>query len=302
MKQNPYRRELRTERTTPGSAAYPEAKADGDQSMSSKRELPEGVYGRVVPRDLRDKVRATLHKPQSPTMKRSVPRSQRPKRGRRYTAKDGMSSEPSGRRLAGSDPAQGDGQGAYLALEKRLVLRECGMAYGTRVLWSRSLRSSPGTGKPLTWRRETGVCDGSRGRREMRKSRNFPEVIRSVWPWKTGTGERCARKPARTVRGGADRKVSATANRWPPTPLFWDRVYCCPTAAKPPVERAGHSIFLQYLQVKRRADERTRTAYPCSLRVCGQGLLSVARDCESRISKRSVVPSIARYCTGMRPG
>jgi hypothetical protein len=47
----------------------------------------------------------------------------------------------------------------------------------------------------------------------------------------------------------------------------WDRVYCCPTAAKPPVERAGHSTFLRYLQVKRRADERTRTAYPCSLRV-----------------------------------
>jgi hypothetical protein len=40
----------------------------------------------------------------------------------------------------------------------------------------------------------------------------------------------------------------------------WDRVYCCPTAAKPPVERAGHSTFLRYLQVKRRADERTRTA------------------------------------------
>jgi hypothetical protein len=37
-------------------------------------------------------------------------------------------------------------------------------------------------------------------------------------------------------------------------------VYCCPTAAKPPVERAGHSTFLQYLQVKRGADERTRTA------------------------------------------
>src|SRR3954468_23475424 len=32
-----------------------------------------------------------------------------------------------------------------------------------------------------------------------------------------------------------------------------------------------------------RADERTRTAYPCSLRVCGQGLLRVAQDCKSRI-------------------
>jgi hypothetical protein len=33
----------------------------------------------------------------------------------------------------------------------------------------------------------------------------------------------------------------------------WDRVYCCPTAAKPPVERAGHSTFLRYLQVKIRS-------------------------------------------------
>src|SRR5215212_12233018 len=40
----------------------------------------------------------------------------------------------------------------------------------------------------------------------------------------------------------------------------WDKVYCCPTAAKSPVERAVHSTFLQYLQVKSRADERTRTA------------------------------------------
>jgi hypothetical protein len=40
--------------------------------------------------------------------------------------------------------------------------------------------------------------------------------------------------------------------------------YCCPTAAKLPVERAGHSTFLLFLQVKKRADERTRTDYPCS--------------------------------------
>ena len=30
------------------------------------------------------------------------------------------------------------------------------IAYGTRVLWQQSLRSSPRTGKPSTWRRETG--------------------------------------------------------------------------------------------------------------------------------------------------
>lgn len=161
MKYKLYRREADTERTTPGSTAYPEAKADGDNSMPSKRELPEGVYGRVVPQGPRDRARATLLEPQSPTMKRSVPRSQRLKRGRRYTTTDEMSSEPSGRRVAGSDPAQGDGRGAYLALEERLMLRECGMAYGTRVLWLRSLHSSPGAGKPPAWRRETGAMDVS---------------------------------------------------------------------------------------------------------------------------------------------
>jgi hypothetical protein len=83
----------------------------------------------------------------------------------------------------------------------------------------------------------------------------------------------------------------------------WDRVYCCPTAAKPPVERAGHSTFLRYLQVKRRADERTRTAYPCSLRVCGQWLLRVALACKSRINRRLLFPrllTIAGYCVWVR--
>ena len=47
----------------------------------------------------------------------------------------------------------------------------------------------------------------------------------------------------------------------------------------PPVERAGHSTFLQYLQVKRRADERTRTADLVSLRMCGRAFLSIAGDC-----------------------
>src|SRR5215212_10767789 len=51
-----------------------------------------------------------------------------------------------------------------------------------------------------------------------------------------------------------------------------------------------------------RADERTRTAYPCSLRVCGQWLLSVAHACKFRINKRSLVPSIAHCCSKLRPG
>ena len=37
-------------------------------------------------------------------------------------------------------------------------------------------------------------------------------------------------------------------------------VYCCPTAAKPPVILLEAFRFLWDLQVKKRADERTRTA------------------------------------------
>src|SRR5215217_4600646 len=51
-----------------------------------------------------------------------------------------------------------------------------------------------------------------------------------------------------------------------------------------------------------RADERTRTAYPCSLRVCGQWLLGVAQNCESRIGKGFCVPCIAHCCRVLRAG
>jgi hypothetical protein len=52
-----------------------------------------------------------------------------------------------------------------------------------------------------------------------------------------------------------------------------------------------------------RADERTRTAYPCSLRVRGQGLLDVAGVCISRIGRGFLfpaLPTIARYCVRVR--
>ena len=51
------------------------------------------------------------------------------------------------------------------------------------------------------------------------------------------------------------------------TVIARDRVrvsYCCPTAAKPSERTSGPLYFLWDLQVKKRADERTRTAYPCS--------------------------------------
>ena len=62
---------------TPGSTAYSEAKADEDSSMPSKRERPEGVYGRD-PQDPRDTARAKLPKSQSPAMQLPILRPQRP--------------------------------------------------------------------------------------------------------------------------------------------------------------------------------------------------------------------------------
>jgi hypothetical protein len=54
-----------------------------------------------------------------------------------------------------SEVIEGNERTAYVALE-RVSSREQGIAYGTRVLWRRSHRSSPRTGKPSTWRRVAG--------------------------------------------------------------------------------------------------------------------------------------------------
>jgi transposase len=53
---------------------------------------------------------------------------------------------------------------------------------------------------------------------------------------------------------------------------------------------------------KKRADERTRTADLTSLRVRGQGLLTIARGCKFCISKRFSVLSIAHFCRVLRAG
>src|SRR5919106_2170925 len=80
----------------------------------------------------------------------------------------------------------------------------------------------------------------------------------------------------------------------------WDKVYCCPTAANPTVERAGYSTFSQYLQVKRRADERTRTAGLISLRVIIQALQGCAGDCKCRVFRGVSFLWFAPCCTVLR--
>jgi len=79
-------------------------------------------------------------------------------------------------------------------------------------------------------------------------------------------------------------------------------VYCLRTADKALDTNTEAFIFLQDLQVKKRADERTRTADLISLRVCGQWLLSVAQARKSRIDKGFSVPCVADYCRVLRAG
>ena len=53
------------------------------------------------------------------------------------------------------------------------------------------------------------------------------------------------------------------------------------------------------LMRNRGADERTRTAYPCSLRVIGHVLLGVARVCKSAYLSHFLFPGllcVAPYC------
>jgi hypothetical protein len=89
------------------------------------------------------------------------------KRGRQHMVESVAPSKPSGWRAVGNDPTQGNERDAYVAL-LRLAPRERGIAYGARALRRRSLRSSPRTGEPFTWRREAGVKDvsGKRGTRD----------------------------------------------------------------------------------------------------------------------------------------
>jgi hypothetical protein len=58
--------------------------------------------------------------------------------------------------------------------------------------------------------------------------------------------------------------------------------------------------FSLQIATKQRADERTRTAYPCSLRVITQALQGVARGCKFRIFKPLPLLSFARCCNVLR--
>jgi hypothetical protein len=76
--------------------------------------------------------------------------------------------------------------------------------------------------------------------------------------------------------------------------------YCCPTADKAPDVFVRSFLFLRILQVKKRADERIRTAFLLQLRVIIHVLQAVARACKSRISKPVPFLRFALCCTVLR--
>jgi hypothetical protein len=77
-------------------------------------------------------------------------------------------------------------------------------------------------------------------------------------------------------------------------------VYCLRTADKALDTNIVDFSFLRDLQENQRADERTRTAYPCSLRVVGQALQGFAEGCKHRISKRVSFLCLAPCCIVLR--
>ena len=158
-----------------GHAAYPDAKAKGNNSMLRKREQAEDVYASLVPQDPRDMVRTTLFESQFPVAQRAASRLPRPQAGpplhRLRPCESGQTRFDewiwllSGRWTMDTESIQGNKRGTYVALLHPTATNH-GIAYGARALWRRSFHSSrrsndrPGrTGKPFTGRREAGVVD-----------------------------------------------------------------------------------------------------------------------------------------------
>src|SRR5215216_7263507 len=66
--------------------------------------------------------------------------------------------------------------------------------------------------------------------------------------------------------------------------------------------KAGHCVCSaphRYTELER-ADERTRTAYPCSLRVITQALQGFAQGCKCRIYMQLSLLRFAECCTVLR--
>jgi hypothetical protein len=71
-------------------------------------------------------------------------------------------------------------------------------------------------------------------------------------------------------------------------------------AHEPDIRDFSLPEYLAYLRRFERADERTRTAYPCSLRVITQALQGFAGGCKCRVFRGVSFLRLAQCCTVLR--
>ena len=136
----------------------------GESQRGQSHAVEAGNLGRcvrlVVLQDLRDMAKAILLEPQFPAMVNASLDYRIYMAGPSdlsNTVFVGKGLPTDGRRVM--NPLKGTKR--VPKSRASFLMRKRGIAYRARALWQRSLRSSPRTGKPSTWRREAGVL-GSR--------------------------------------------------------------------------------------------------------------------------------------------
>ena len=161
-----HKESLPTRRWTNGSMSTSKVNGlpSGESQRGQSHAVEAGSIGRCVRwavlQDLRDMAKATLLEPQFSVMICASLDH------RIYTTRPsdlsntvfvGKGLPTAGRRVM--NPLKGTKR--VPKSQASFLMRKRGIAYRARALWQRSLRSSPRTGKPSTWRREAGVL-GSR--------------------------------------------------------------------------------------------------------------------------------------------
>jgi hypothetical protein len=153
-----------------GHRTYLAAKAKGDNSMFGKAGADETTKASAC-RDPDGMVNAILHEPKYPCSN-SIRDWTRWFTSRCFLDTHQMSlgadagwigslhPEHAPRKPGCDQQPQGYELGTY-SRPIRHSSTKCGIAYGARALWQRSLRSSQRWGKPTTRRREAGESDGS---------------------------------------------------------------------------------------------------------------------------------------------
>ena len=155
LRRIPYSAGRNSEEMFLGRLAYLAGKPGGDKSMPGTRRPSGGVQG-GVPLDPRGMAKAGLPEAQSPVVNVRTLRNDAWNRCRVMSRH-----EPVGRgSLRGAErrPARAveEMSGRPNPCSIRTTETYRGIAYGARALGRRSARSSPGPGKPVTWRRGTG--------------------------------------------------------------------------------------------------------------------------------------------------